>query len=774
MVARIKLLTLFSIINLGAFAQELICGTEPTKKDIEVLNKLEVAKSDARISIAAPSLTKIAITAHIVRTSDGTGGLTEQELTDAIADVNEIYTLTNMEFFLFGDINYIDNDDYYDFNSSQEGELASQHFVENTINVYFFNSAMSGTTPVCGYARFPASGIDRIVMVNDCTTNGSTFPHELGHYFALYHTHGKSNTGTTDELVTREEGSSNCENAGDDLCDTEADPNLSGQVDGDCLYTGDATDANGDTYIPNPRNLMSYSVKYCRDEFSQGQADRIVAAYDEYKTYLYDKNYAAIFDVSSKEVCENNTVDFLNESVNAVSYEWTFEGGTPASSTDENPTVTYSTVGSYDVTLVITEADGGTDTKFLENHITVKSEVTSEVTSESGSFEEAELAEYVYNEDESYTWEKTDAAFTEGTNSVYMNFYSYSNSGAEDYLVIATLNTSVEKVFALTFDYSYAPYSESFFDGLEVVYRNPCGQWQTAWSKEGNELATVASQESAFTPTSNQWESETVLFEIDETDEVVEFAFKAINGYGNNLYLDNYSIDVFDPNFSIESVNITNASCPDIQDGSVAVSLSVEGAFEYSADGETFTDSNVIENLLPGTYTITVRNALGTLETQAVEIGAENDYPEPVVELVNGQLSVASEGDQTFQWYLEGLPISGATSATLDFENAGSYTVEVSNGACTALSEIFIVLSNDAIDSNLEIYPNPTSDYIGINLPSHLWKEVDGVTVTDLIGREIGVFELEEKIDVTSLEAGLYILHFELEGEKVYRRFLKQ
>lgn len=773
MVTRIILIAIFSIFSLGSFAQELTCGTEPTLKDIEALNKLEVTQSaHARIAVATP--TKIAITAHVVRTSDGTGGLTEQQLTDAIADVNEIYTLTNMEFFLFGDINYIDSDEYYDFNSSQEGELASQHFVENTINVYFFNSAMSGTSPVCGYARFPATGIDRIVMVNDCTTNGSTFPHELGHYFALYHTHGKSNTGTTDELVTREEGSANCESAGDDLCDTEADPNLSGQVDGDCVYTGNATDANGDTFIPNPRNLMSYSQKYCRDEFSQGQADRIVAAYEEYKTYLYDKNYAAIFDVSTKEVCENGTVEFVNESVNAVSYEWTFEGGTPASSTDENPTVTYSSIGNYDVTLVITEADGGTDTKLLENHITVKSEVTSEITTKSGSFEEAELAEAIYNDDEGYTWEKTDAAFTEGANSVFMNFYSYDNSGAEDYLVIAALNTSVEKVFALTFDYAYAPYDASYYDGLEVIYRNPCGQWQTAWSKEGSELATVANQESAFTPTSGQWKSETVVFEVDESDDVIEFAFKAINGYGNNLYIDNYSLDVFDPSFSIESVVVSNASCPDNEDGSVSIDALGDGSFEYSIDGETFIDSNVIENLAPGTYTVTVRNVLGNEETQEVEVGFENDYPEPVIELLDGQLSVVVEDGQTFQWYFEGLEISGATESNLDFENVGSYTVEVSNGACTTLSDIFIVLSSDAFDSNLEIYPNPTSDYIGINLPFHLRKEVERVTINDLLGRKIGVYELSDKLDVRTLEAGLYIIRFELEGEKVYRRFLKQ
>lgn len=36
-----------------------------------------------------------------------------------------------------------------------------------------------------------------------------------------------------------------------------------------------------------------------------------------------------------------------------VKYEWTFDGGTPAASTDKNPTVTYATAGTYDVKLVV-------------------------------------------------------------------------------------------------------------------------------------------------------------------------------------------------------------------------------------------------------------------------------------------------------------------------------------------------------------------------------------------------------------------------------------
>ena len=107
-------------------------------------------------------------------------------------------------------------------------------------------------------------------MANSCAINGSTIVHELGHYLSLYHTHGPTNTGTTTELVN----GSNCIISGDDLCDTPADPNLSGLVTNSCQYTGTAFDANGQAYVPDPTNIMSYSKKVCRTFLSSDQYNR--------------------------------------------------------------------------------------------------------------------------------------------------------------------------------------------------------------------------------------------------------------------------------------------------------------------------------------------------------------------------------------------------------------------------------------------------------------------------------------------------------------------
>lgn len=57
-----------------------------------------------------------------------------------------------------------------------------------------------------------------------------------------------------------------------------------------------------------------------------------------------------------------------NKTENAISYQWTFQGGTPNTSTEVNPKVTYTTAGTYAITLV---ASNGKTTQTLQKQITV-------------------------------------------------------------------------------------------------------------------------------------------------------------------------------------------------------------------------------------------------------------------------------------------------------------------------------------------------------------------------------------------------------------------
>jgi PKD repeat protein len=71
------------------------------------------------------------------------------------------------------------------------------------------------------------------------------------------------------------------------------------------------------------------------------------------------------------------SVNFTDLSTNTpTSWSWTFEQGTPSSSSAQNPTIQYDSVGIWDVTLQATNADGS-DTEVKSNYVTVTSGVVT-------------------------------------------------------------------------------------------------------------------------------------------------------------------------------------------------------------------------------------------------------------------------------------------------------------------------------------------------------------------------------------------------------------
>ncbi len=79
----------------------------------------------------------------------------------------------------------------------------------------------------------------------------------------------------------------------------------------------------------------------------------------------------AYFSADDPVVCEGGTVTFSDLSTGgATSWSWEFPGGDPATSTEQNPVVTYNTVGVYDVTLTISDGTN-TNSYTKDNYINV-------------------------------------------------------------------------------------------------------------------------------------------------------------------------------------------------------------------------------------------------------------------------------------------------------------------------------------------------------------------------------------------------------------------
>lgn len=85
----------------------------------------------------------------------------------------------------------------------------------------------------------------------------------------------------------------------------------------------------------------------------------------------------ANFTASTTTIIETQSIDFTDNSTGTpTSYQWTFEGGTPATSDLQNPVVTYYTAGTFDVTLTVSDGINTSDPLTKPDYITVQNSVT--------------------------------------------------------------------------------------------------------------------------------------------------------------------------------------------------------------------------------------------------------------------------------------------------------------------------------------------------------------------------------------------------------------
>lgn len=94
----------------------------------------------------------------------------------------------------------------------------------------------------------------------------------------------------------------------------------------------------------------------------------------------------AAFTVDDQSGCVGQTLNFSDLSTGSpTQWLWTFTGGSPSSSTLQNPQVFYFTPGTYDVTLVATNGNGS-DSETINGYITISANPTLSVVGNPSNF----------------------------------------------------------------------------------------------------------------------------------------------------------------------------------------------------------------------------------------------------------------------------------------------------------------------------------------------------------------------------------------------------
>jgi len=209
---------------------------------------------------------RFSVQVHIVKDSLGEANITENDIIGQFNSINGYWENICVSFEVC-DFNYIDNfqwDTLIEAGGDRWSQMVTAHHQEYRINVFYVENVEDGAAGFAGLGAINNTQGDGILMTK--AGGAGTLAHEMGHYWGLPHTFDMDNGA---ELVD----GSNCETAGDGICDTPADPYIdpgeSGDYETDCIFTSLLTDANGDFYDADVGNIMSYYD--CACHFSYGQ-----------------------------------------------------------------------------------------------------------------------------------------------------------------------------------------------------------------------------------------------------------------------------------------------------------------------------------------------------------------------------------------------------------------------------------------------------------------------------------------------------------------------
>ena len=154
------------------------------------------------------------------------------------------------------------------------------------------------------------------------------------------------------------------------------------------------------------------------------------------------------------------------------------------------------------------------------------------------------------------------------------------------------------------------------------------------------------------------------------------------------------------------------------------------------------------------------------------------DLAKPGILASANVLESSIEGD-SYQWYLNGEVLSGETSKVVVANQSGDYSVEVTKGSCSTLSDAFtfneeVLNANKALLAALNLYPNPVEDKMFIEL-NDIYSV--NVTIFTLSGKFIDSFEIssnKSEIDMSKFSKGTYLIQFESEKGSVTKRIIKK
>ncbi|MDG1840913.1 MAG: M43 family zinc metalloprotease [Crocinitomicaceae bacterium] len=385
------------------------------------------------------------------------------------------------------------------------------------------------------------------------TGRSRTLTHEVGHWLNLEHTWGPNNNPGNASSCGTDDGVDDTP----DCIGVQACLLTSNTCSGDNSYWGY-------NIKDNVENYMDYS--YCSKMYTAGQVTRMRTALQSTSTgranLWQSSNHAetgvsgapylcaADFSSDKKTVCIGESVQFQDDSYNtATSWSWSFPSGTPATSTSQNPTISYSQPGVYPVTL--TASDGTSSITETKSYYIRVLPAPTWIPYWEGFEPYSSINNLshwdVYNPNNNNGFELESSFGHSGSKCVKLLNYGEPDGNIDE---LSSQNIDLSVVpqtgsVTLSFRYAYRKKSSSNYEYLKVFISPDCGDtWVQRKTLGGSQLSPQTSTNPSWAPAStNDW---TTVHMVNVTSNYFtsnfRMKFRFESNEGNNFYLDDINL----------------------------------------------------------------------------------------------------------------------------------------------------------------------------------------------------------------------------------------
>lgn len=437
----------------------------------------------------------------------------------------------------------------------------------------------------------------------------------------------------------------------------------------------------------------------------------------------------ANFTASNTNLCVGQCINFTDLSTNApTTWSWTFQGGTPGTSTSQNPTnVCYNTAGTYSVTLTATNTNGSSTT----------SKTTYIIVSAAANLNASAT--------------NTGCGVNTGTASVTASAgnspYTYSWNNGQTSSAATGLSAGTYTV--------------------TVTTANGCTRTTTASvGTNGGPTATLSNNSSALCNGGSSG-SATVTSSGGTQPYTYSWNNGQTTGTATGLSAGNYTVVVTDaggcqatrtvsisqPAALTASTSSTPTNCG-ASTGTAGVTASGgTGAFTYSWAPSGGNGANAT-GLSAGTYTITVTDNNGCTQTANATVNTNGGPSVSLTSSANplcnggtgGTATMSSTGGTTpytYSWN------NGQTTATATGLSAGNYTLTVTDaGGCISIQTVSITqpaavsINASAANTNCNASDGSVSSTASGGTGSYTYSWSNGGTSQSITGLSAGTYTL--------------------------------